>query len=412
VTPLVARLRETRTGSAARRSLVFDEREVWWEVRGRTPAPLSVHDMAATALVHRAMFESRDLHIEGPVTRSLLDGLAEYVALWALWRPGYYQSISVTAAEEAASAPANEAAVAAFSGGVDASFTLLRHARKLAGRGSRPIHSAVLIQGFDIPLSADDAFARAERSARETLASLDIPLSVVATNWREVCADWEMEHGAALATCLRNWQGEAGYALIGSDEDFARLVSPWGSHPLHFRMASSDDFHVVYDGGECGRTEKVATLAAWPEGVERLRVCWQGPMTGGNCGHCEKCVRTKLNFLAVGARPPASLGAPPTPADIARLRLRNETQIVYMEEIAAAADARGVREPWVDALRTRVRQVRRLRAIKALPVLAPVKRAWRGLRRPIVTARPPVRRATDRTAQTPGFAAKPGNPPG
>jgi hypothetical protein len=404
VTPIVARLTETRTQSGARRRLAFDGREVWWEVRGRTPGPLAVHDMAATALVHRAMFEGRDLYIEGPVTRSLLDGLAEFVALWALWRPGYYRPVSVSAAEEAASPAASQSAVAAFSGGVDASFTLLRHARRLAGRGSRPIHSAVLIQGFDIPLGADDAFARAEQSARETLASLDVPLSVVATNWREVCADWEMEHGAAIATCLRNWQGEAGYALIGSDEDFARLVRPWGSHPLHFRMASSDDFRVVYDGGESGRTEKVATLAAWPQGVERLRVCWQGPITGGNCGVCEKCVRTKLNFLAVGAQPPSSLGAPPTPADIARLRLRNETQIVYMEEIVAAAEARGVRDPWVDALRARVRQVRRLRAIKALPVLAPVKRAWRGLRRPPAAAAPAVRRPV--TTPTPGFAAE------
>lgn len=379
---IVADLKETRSPDQVRRAVRFDQHEVWWEVRGELPSPLAVHDIAATALVHRAMHEGRDLHIAGPVTRSLLEGLEEYVVLWSKWRPGFYRRIEVTAAEEVVTGPLRPDAVAAFSGGVDASFTLLRHIRKLAGRLTRPIRSAVLVQGLDIPLDADESFAVAERAAREMLDTLSVPLAVVRTNWkRDVCLDWEMEFGIAVASCLRNWQGEVGFGLLGSDEDYARLVKPWGGHPLPYMMASSDDFHVVYDGGAHTRTQKAALLSRWPTGAERLRVCWEGPITGGNCGRCEKCIRTKLNFLASGNRPPRCLGEPPTRAEIAGLRLRSEAHIRLMEEIIEEAVGHGITADWLDALGAKVEWVRWIQAVKAHPFVQPIRKAWRGLKR-------------------------------
>lgn len=379
--PIVADMKETRRADRVRRAVRFDHHEVWWEVRGELPAPLAVHDIAATALVHRAMHQGRDLHVLGPVTRSLLEGLEEYVGLWTAWRPGYYSRIDVTADEEVVTGPQRKEAIAAFSGGVDASFTLLRHAQKRAGRSTRPIRSAVLVQGLDIPLDADAPFAVAERTAREMLGSLGVPLSIVRTNWkRDVCFDWEMEFGIGVASCLRNWQGEVGFGLLGSDEDYARLVKPWGGHPLPYHLASSDDFQVVYDGGAHTRTQKVDLLSGWPAGAERLRVCWEDHSTGGNCGRCEKCIRTKLNFLAGGHPPPRCLGDAPTPAEIAGLRLRSEAHIRLMEEIVDEAASRNISAPWLDALRARIRRTRRVEAIKAMPLLAPARAAWRKLR--------------------------------
>lgn len=353
---LSVRLTEARNGQLLRREATFGDRAVWWEINAdRLPGDLVSHDMAAVAFVHFAMHHRRNLHIEGPVSRSLLEGLEDYTALWSMWRPGYYHRIDVTAAHELSDDEAPEGAIAAFSGGVDATFTLWRHLNGHAGRRSRNISTACLIHGFDIPIDNHDAFRIAARNARDTLRSVDVPLATLRTNWqREVCLDWEMEFGAGISAALRNWQGDVGSALLGSDEDYRHLITPWGSHPIPFQMMSSSDFRVVYDSGEFTRSEKVAALSAWPEATRNLRVCWEGQVTGRNCGLCEKCVRTKMNFLAVGAPLPDSLAGEPDPRLVRRLRARNAVQMAYLLEIQTMAAERGVSGPWLEALRAAI----------------------------------------------------------
>ena len=56
----------------------------------------------------------------------------------------------------------------------------------------------------------------------------------------------------------------------------------------------------MHDGAAYNRTEKVKEIIAWPAAVKNLRVCWQGILQDKNCGQCEKCIRTQLNFLATG----------------------------------------------------------------------------------------------------------------
>jgi hypothetical protein len=64
---------------------------------------------------------------------------------------------------------------------------------------------------------------------------------------------------------------------------------------------------VRHDGAGRSRTEKVAYLATWEQGMPLLRVCWEGRVPDGNCGRCEKCVRTRLNFHIAGVESPACL---------------------------------------------------------------------------------------------------------
>jgi hypothetical protein len=360
---LVVRLGEERALASVRRTARFEGQEIWWDVQspaGVSPPALGLHDMAATALVYRAMHTGQHLHVDGPVSRSLLEGLDDFVALWAAWRPDIYRRVDVGAQEEVADRPAPAAgkAVAAFSGGLDASYTLWRHATGHAGRRSRDLHAGVLIQGLDIPLPETDAFARVESKARASLESLGVPLATVRTNWRVICVDWQMEFGSAVASALRNWQGVAQYGLLGSDEDYARLVTPWGGHPLHYRMASSNDFQVVYDGGESTRTQKAAAIAGWEMGVRNLRVCYRRPVTGANCGGCEKCLRTKMNFLATGQALPDSLAGAPTSDQLRGLQVSNEAQLVLLEEIAETAEAHGSGGAWLDGLRRQIKRER------------------------------------------------------
>lgn len=361
---LNVRLNETRSPGRIYRWIDFAGQTVWWEFQGPEdvlPPPLARHDMVATCLVFYAMKRGISLHIEGPVSRTLLENMEELIACWTVWRPNLYRRTKITASEEIVAdqpgAHARGRGIAAFSGGVDASFTLLRHIRRDVGRRSREIVAGVLIHGLDIQLDQGAAFDTASATAAATLGTVGVPLVTVKTNWRDVVqGDWEMEFGSAVSTCLQAWQGSVATALVGSDADYARLVIPWGGNPITYAMLSSPDFTVVYDGADSARTEKVEYLSSWAEGIANLRVCWAGPQTGRNCGYCEKCLRTKLNFMAVGKPLPAGLAGIPTLLQVFRIRARKATQLALLHEIVQIAEQRKIPAAWVKVLRVSIRK--------------------------------------------------------
>ena len=355
------RMSESRGAEGVRRTARFDDDEIWWDIAGppaALPGPLAVHDMAATALIFHAMGSGRDLHVDGPVSRGLLARLEEFVTSWSLWRPDLYAPIRLSAAEEidVPVAPAQRGtAVAACSGGVDSGFTIWRHHRELAGRNTRRLKAAVFVHGLDIPLNRSREYESAARSAEAAMASIGLPFARVRTNWRERASRvWTMEFGAGLTACLRNWQGDVDSALMGSDEDYAHLVIPWGTNPITCALLSSPDFEVVWDGGGYGRTAKVEGISDWPEALDNLRVCWQNASETANCGRCEKCIRTKLNFRALGLPLPSSLPGEPGTGRIMTLRATNAVQVAQLQDIAHHARQRGVADGWLRALRVSI----------------------------------------------------------
>lgn len=84
----------------------------------------------------------------------------------------------------------------------------------------------------------------------------------------------------------------------------ARAV-PDGSNTLINNRIRWAGTHVQLEGEEMGRQDKVALIAEYLRGRSAdltVRVCW---MNGayGNCGKCEKCLRTIAGLLAEGIDP-------------------------------------------------------------------------------------------------------------
>ncbi len=244
--------------------------------------------------------------------------------------------------------------LAAYSGGLDSSFTVYRQARRLAGRWSRPLAAGLLVHGFDIPLQKEPAFARYHERSQRSLGSLGLECLVVATNFRSLLLPWRDCYGAAVAACLALFGGAFSSGLVASSRPYEALYFPSGANPVTDPLLSSDGFAIVHDGCDFSRTEKAAVVAGWPEGLANLRVCWEGGEPDRNCGHCEKCLRTKLNFLAAGSGIPQSLGAELDIAEIATIRLESDVQRLDLEQIVSQALARGLSDPWVAALQARL----------------------------------------------------------
>jgi hypothetical protein len=121
-------------------------------------------------------------------------------------------------------------------------------------------------------------------------------------------------------------------------------------------LLSGGELTIVHDGAAFSRTEKIARLSAVPAALQSLKVCWEGVKQGRNCGVCEKCIRTQLNFLAAGV---AELSCFDQPLDVNRIRsirIRNDALLQEFRSILAYAESRNIDEDWVRVLRKRLRR--------------------------------------------------------
>jgi hypothetical protein len=311
-------------------------------------------DPFVVAALFTAMGEGSDLVVHGAVSPSLLRNLEEFMEIWAHWQPDKYRRIVIKPDEEREPLRPGEPskALAAFSGGVDASFTVYRHRKGLAGRLERNVVAGVMVHGFDIPLEDKDAFALASRKAELILGSLDLELIPMATNFREINDKWYYTetHGAGVASCLLLLQGGYSYGLIGSTEPYNALVIPWGSNPITDRLLGSDSFTIIHDGAAYTRSEKISTISKWPEALKYLRVCWQGEHKDRNCGQCEKCIRTILNFRVLGVDLPECFERDVSDSQILRLRNLGSVPLAYLDEVLATAKSRNLEGSWINAL--------------------------------------------------------------
>jgi hypothetical protein len=324
------------------------------------PALSDRHDAFVVGLVFRAMLAGSDVRVHGRVSASLLANLEEFQRIWCAWRPQRYHPIAWGADEELDDGGADPArpALSAFSGGVDACFTAFRHRRGLAGRTGQPLAAGLMVHGFDIPLHDRAAFDTAFSNSQALLGSLGMDLYAVRTDYRALGDDWTDAFAAGAASCLMWFDRAYGAGLIGSSEPYGDLYFPWGSNPLSDPLLGSGRFRIVHDGAAYSRTEKVRVLAGWPEALARLRVCWAGADKSRNCGRCEKCIRTTLNFRAVGVKRLACMPEDVSDERILKVRGLSPVLIKEFEQILAAADEGGIADSWVEALRRTLRRNR------------------------------------------------------
>lgn len=328
--------------------------KLWFQVPSEYQDLLTTNcDPFVVGVIFIAMAEKSDLVVHGEVSPSLMRNLEEFQSAWSCWRPEQYGEIDIRAEveKEIAVQPEENSAVVAFSGGVDSTFSVFRHAKGLAWKRPRCfLKSGVLIHGFDIPLEQEEVFQRVRRSAEAVLASVGLNGIPVSTNFRCLPTDWEDSHGSGLAAALMIFQKAYRAGIIGSTEPYNALELPWGSNPITDTMLSGNNFEIIHDGAAYGRIEKVRMLVHWPEGVEKLRVCWQGNQLDRNCGRCEKCIRTILNFRVIGAGLPACFDRDVTDQDILGLTKLNKVQQGELSRIVAYAQNNRISGSWVKAL--------------------------------------------------------------
>ena len=314
-----------------------------------------------------------DVHIHGAVSRRLVRNLYELQSVWAKWNPARYSFIEITADHLIDGAPLSGRAISAFSGGVDASYTAQRN---LASDhpSSAGLSAVVFIHGFDIPLSDESTYSSARKRGEKMLAGTGLSTRGLKTNLRSIGQEWEDVFGLAVASCLALYQDEFPIGLIGSSESYNELILPLGSSPVTDHLYGTSQMEIWHDGAGASRTEKIASLARWPAAMTYLRVCWQGTRGDSNCGACEKCIRTYLNFRAVGVDSPACFDSVPGRSAVRTMRTASAAQLNELKSIAKYSSARGVNGTWTRDLAHAIWVNTARLAVKQNPVVVRIRK--------------------------------------
>lgn len=293
--------------------------EIFFRLEGPDSAKASPNgNFAILAALPIAMERGMPLHCDGEADADFLENIEECVAAWCRWRPDLFKPIRISAALEVAPAVASPgSAIIAFSGGLDSTYALHAHKHRLLGRRVRDIDAAVLIHGYDVPLTEKRAFGIACRHVQAVLDTYGVRLNVVQTNWKDsFCVKWGMTHVFGITAVLQLFNGQFSAGIFADDTPYEHQLTPWSSNAITNQMLGSARFPVRSSGAAVDRTEKAGAVASNPAVLENLRVCYERPELGDNCGACEKCIRTKLNFYANGVRSVPALKTPVTAEQI------------------------------------------------------------------------------------------------
>ncbi len=307
------------------------------------------------------MTEGADCVFHGSLSPSVLRNLAEFQSAWSAWRPEKYRQVDISAEREMEECVADPPgpALAAFSGGVDSTFTVFRHTTgKCPNAWKRQIEACLFVKGFDIPLDHDDAFQRAFSKIQTTLSQVGVKVITMSTNLQALNVEWDDTHVAGLASTLMLFKRRYSEGLIASGCAYSRLVIPWGSNPITDHLLSSSSFRIVHDGAGIKRLEKIKRLPAWQEGYDSLRVCFSAEKRDENCGVCAKCVMDILLMRIEGITQPASYPEL-TDSRLAKLEIPTPHQFVGFGQVVSKARQDGIREPWVEILSKRIDEVKR-----------------------------------------------------
>lgn len=310
--------------------------EMFWKYTGEiVPKKESMNgNFAVAAILPYAMHKNYNVHLEGCVSQEFIASLQECQDLWTLWRPELYHKVTITCdGFDAPQISLGNKAVMAFSGGVDACYSLHAHQRKLLGERNRNIELGLLIIGFDIDRDNLDWIKIAEEANRKILASYGAKQTVVETNWKDYCVDWEMSFGFGVTTTLHHFNKSHQFGVWSADEDYLFEVRPWGNHSSQNPLLSDRSFPIVATGAGLDRSSKVKVISENPEVLSNIRVCWAFPVGLLNCGRCEKCVRTYLNFKIAGVDVVDVISPVLKPSDISRIKIKHYPAKMFYIEI-------------------------------------------------------------------------------
>jgi len=305
-------------------SAEVDGFRLWYQVPNSYAVSQTADPFLAAALLP-AMVKGEPVEVDPDLSISskLLANLATLQDIHHCWNPRF-QKIPISA-RTAPSAPLNAGTFSFFSGGVDSTYTFLKHARELS--------HVVFLHGFDFLIEADTYRQAVERHSA-FVHGFGKTLIPVQMNHHPFGYRYNLSRNLTQGSALASVALLLGFPRVYVPSSYAYdQLFPLGSHPLTDPLWSSDAVEIVHDGCEARRIDKVKTIAGCPPALANLTVCFDS-MTS-NCGKCSKCLRTMIALRLLRADGPfplfLSLDA------VRKMRIADQVEKVFIAEDLALA---------------------------------------------------------------------------
>ena len=202
-----------------------------------------------------------------------------------------------------------------FSGGVDATYTLISHFDE------KPI--LLTLWGADIEYEDEEGWACVSEQIKGTALAYELECDFIKTPFRRILRD------SVLTKVVKNtgeewWHGfQHGIGIISHAAPLSYIhgfinlyiASSFNIHDSHDNTCASYPSidnnvkfcgcSVFHDGFEFSRQDKIHTICQYADSCKSaipLHVCWESK-GGSNCCHCEKCARTMLAIVAENHNP-------------------------------------------------------------------------------------------------------------
>ena len=249
--------------------------------------------LAAVGMTRGWRFE-----LEAPVTREAALHLDQFLFVWSCWqarkiRPTEIVPVNIVEPDRLE----RRGGVVTLSGGVDSTFAVLK------AKLHHGLEHAILVAGADYPSADHPGFRELKARVNRMTDDLGINLHVAETNIREIIKNWDTHHIAILTSILRLAGSGLAWGGYAADvTEWGELTYAPGSNMNGFaKIAGTSEFHFRYFGSSESRDMKISEIAKIePNLLKEISVCWIDTSTGGNCGRCSKCVRTRLALFAAG----------------------------------------------------------------------------------------------------------------
>lgn len=247
--------------------------------------------LAAVGMTRGWRFE-----VDLPVTNEAALHLDQFLFVWSCWqarkiRPTEIVPLNIVEPDRIA----RRGGVVTLSGGVDSTYAVLQAKQKY------DLEHAVLVAGADYPSASHIGFRELRSRVQRMTDQLGINLHIAETDIRRIIKNWDTHHIAVLTAILRlagsglDW---GGYAADATERD-ELTYSPGSNKKGFVKISSTSEFEFKYFGETKSRDMKLRDISeVAPELLKEISVCWVDRSTGGNCGKCSKCVRTRIALHA------------------------------------------------------------------------------------------------------------------
>lgn len=347
ISGLSVNVREDKTGA---------EREIWMAVDSCHAEHLSTRqDAFLPTLALYAMLVGEDLDCSGMrVDSFFLRNVTHATQQYGRWYPKL-RVPNITQTTPAEAAPRGPKAAAFCSGGVDGSFTVLRHTAHNPGDVTRSLDTDVDfafhvlyspgLDGIAEHGAAGDALAAATEAWGVSLIKVYSNIYTFAPLQARNYA--MMTHGAAFASLGHALSRHIGATLLASSHTDG-FYHPYGSTPEVDPMYSSAAMKFINDGSHYARTEKVEFLCRNEHALRAMNVCDRRLPQADyrNCSHCHKCLRTMVAidiYEMAGSACPAFDWSAYSPEAFGKVQLRGAglgDEQCFAEELRDAAQGK------------------------------------------------------------------------